>query len=494
MTTLNLFRFPTRRFTNTKTQNTSVNTILENPEEKWGIISEAIKNVADMVPKGDLGESTVLGRHEGFISPFISALRMYRKEYDEKSWCKKNESQVHMSHENPFRTKKLGQDISFATKHSVPENGKVIVIGDIHSSLQSLVKIIDNLVERGIISQDFVIAEDYTIVFLGDIVDRGPFGLDLLHIIFRLKASNGFNKIFILNGNHEDFGMYSNYGFLDELESQIPRNDYKTIINELLIYLPSVLFLSVNEQIFQLNHGGIEPEYIPLAFIYRSQCDYEFHGYDGDKLYHMGLRWNDFNGNLDDIGGSKRGGNVIEFGKESTDEYLSENGLDGIIRGHQDFYHLALMNNSFSDNTQDTIPIPEIGMSEPSDSRWRSEKNGWQHIKFMKAFENFSVVTTSTAVRARDLGYHAYLELTNSRDDIQKIFTEVRSKVNFFMPFWQSMDLGSEFEMILSGDVIKNKEKRNLWRITIDQIKSEVVSTNAFYQILLIDSYIFNNS
>lgn len=89
MTTLNLFRFPTRRFTNRKKQNTTVNTILEYPQERWETISESIKTVADMVPKGDLGDSTILGRHEGFISPFIDALRMYRTEYDYKSWCKK---------------------------------------------------------------------------------------------------------------------------------------------------------------------------------------------------------------------------------------------------------------------------------------------------------------------------------------------------------------------------------------------------------------------
>ena len=62
----------------------------------------------------------------------------------------------------------------------------------------------------GIINlKKFIINDPYKIIFLGDIIDRGIYSLDILNIIFKLIINNNkvkkLNdiKIIFIRGNHE---------------------------------------------------------------------------------------------------------------------------------------------------------------------------------------------------------------------------------------------------------------------------------------------------
>ena len=50
--------------------------------------------------------------------------------------------------------------------------------------------------------------EDRYMIFLGDIIDRGPYSIELLFVIMFLKYTN-YNNVFIINGNHEDYPIYN---------------------------------------------------------------------------------------------------------------------------------------------------------------------------------------------------------------------------------------------------------------------------------------------
>lgn len=52
-------------------------------------------------------------------------------------------------------------------------------------------------------------------LFLGDYVDRGIFGVEVLISLFCLKI-NCPNQVFMLRGNHETRTMSSSYGFMQE--------------------------------------------------------------------------------------------------------------------------------------------------------------------------------------------------------------------------------------------------------------------------------------
>lgn len=72
-------------------------------------------------------------------------------------------------------------------------NGNVIIVGDIHGSLDDLLGILK-----------FIQENESKVLFLGDYVDRGNFSLECITILFAMKAAYP-DSFFLLRGNHEFF-------------------------------------------------------------------------------------------------------------------------------------------------------------------------------------------------------------------------------------------------------------------------------------------------
>lgn len=490
MTTVNIYRKPASQFANEKVSNIHVGDILETPHDDWSLISQKIKHVADRVSDVDYGLSTILGNKVGFLSPFKDVLELYKNQYSSSNWCVyiKEDEEVFKT-DDPFDSKPSRLDTSFAQKYILPEGSDIIIIGDIHSGIHSFVEIVDNLVSRGILDQSLNIKNGYYIVFLGDIVDRGGYGLDILHVIFRLKVKNPLN-VFVINGNHEDIGTYSRFGFKNELESQLKDVDDQILVHDLLTYLPTVLFVKTNDEWLQLNHGGIEPMYNPFAFL-NSEYNMEFHDYDtSTKLSNMGLRWNDFNGNNNyNTPSLNRGPNsgVEEFGKITTDLYLTSNKLSGIIRGHQDFMHFAAMTKENGLNRGMDI-ISDVGMYVPGKDYWKESVGEWRHLSIPDTFRDFSVITTSTAVRARNLGYHTYLQLSSSKMEAVVMKTMIQRKYDDIGEFIGTLNLEKEFLHIMRNEVGSKmvSNKKDEWDHMINYLKLE---GEEYFPLLVLASY-----
>jgi hypothetical protein len=64
-----------------------------------------------------------------------------------------------------------------------------------------------------ILDKDF---PKYNLLFLGDYVDRGCHGLEVMIYILCLKINYPHN-VFMLRGNHETADMTNGYGFRDEV-------------------------------------------------------------------------------------------------------------------------------------------------------------------------------------------------------------------------------------------------------------------------------------
>lgn len=490
MTTVNVFRKSAPQFANTLTSNETVHSILEDTEQGWRELSSKLHTVADMTPSNEYGPSTSLGKGKGFMTPFEDAIDVFDALYSISSWCRRSSNNELVGLDvDPVSTRTTRIDVSFAEKVEVSPGGNVIVIGDIHSGIHSFREVLDNLYTRGILLDDFRIKSGYKIVFLGDIVDRGSFGLDILHIVFRLKNVN-FQDVHIVNGNHEDIGMYDHHGFGDELRAQLPREEDQEKIHMLMTYLPSVIFLNIEDKWLQLNHGGIEPMYNPIDFL-NSEYEYEFHGFDhGHNLFNMGLRWNDFDGSVIGIGPSPRGESVSEYGPDATEEYLSKNSIVGIVRGHQDFYHCALLKKE-EGSFRDMRIINEVSMLFPDEKHWLDRVGDWEKIGIADAFKDYSVVTTSTAQKARNLGYHCYLEITDSSQDIKLAKKYINKHIESYMGFMENLGLSEEFLFLLrSNPLVDTLTSSNItaWEVTIKYIKEDNRG-DVHYSLLFLDSF-----
>ena len=72
----------------------------------------------------------------------------------------------------------------------------------------------------GILDERGVLAANYHLVFLGDLIDRGVYGYELLVLVYLLKTANPAT-VHVNRGNHEDHGMSYNMGADRSLYSQM---------------------------------------------------------------------------------------------------------------------------------------------------------------------------------------------------------------------------------------------------------------------------------
>lgn len=90
---------------------------------------------------------------------------------------------------------------------STAQNERIYAIGDIHGRYDLLMQLLNQIVEHFEKSrQDF---DTVRLVFLGDIVDRGPSSKEVLGLVERLVRTAGATLIL---GNHEDLMMRSGEG------------------------------------------------------------------------------------------------------------------------------------------------------------------------------------------------------------------------------------------------------------------------------------------
>lgn len=200
---------------------------------------------------------------------------------------------------------------------------KIAVIGDIHGNLESL-----QLVLREIES-----LEAEKILFLGDIVDRGPGQLECLCYVLSLKISNP-DRYYILKGNHETLEMNQYYGFFDVFQERFEKIDDFRYLVELYECLPVCAI--VNKKIFCV-HGGI-PQDIEIINKLKKFDKERKIVEDKDVLCGIfQMIWNDpiqkrvvphFCDNF-------RGEGIKRFGHQAFRDFMNHYGFEYLIRSHE---------------------------------------------------------------------------------------------------------------------------------------------------------------
>jgi hypothetical protein len=124
--------------------------------------------------------------------------------------------------------------------------GNVVVVGDLHGQFGDLQRIFQRLGRPG--------SDDKVWIFLGDYIDRGPMGLEIVATLLALKLRHP-NSIYLLRGNHECSEITVLFGFCGECQRRSTLAVWEAVM-QVFDALPLAALL--NNKVF-LCHGGISP-------------------------------------------------------------------------------------------------------------------------------------------------------------------------------------------------------------------------------------------
>jgi predicted MPP superfamily phosphohydrolase len=260
------------------------------------------------------------------------------------------------------------ENSSYATKKIIPDDSDIIIIGDIHSSFHSLYQITLHLRSKNcFIENTMKLYPNKYIIFTGDIVDYGPYGLEVLWYILTLLYHNE-DQIIICKGNHEDIRQYSHatqigLNFKIELETQLENEPYITkIITQILTALPTVVFVTFKNKIYQFNHGSIDLNISGFSYDEKGIFDINKSklftflnntktNLSIDQTYGNSYKWGDFYYNpYDPTVNAYNYKNIdaLKIGRpkhhiDLIKQYLKSHNIECIISGHQDTAALGIL-------------------------------------------------------------------------------------------------------------------------------------------------------
>lgn len=151
----------------------------------------------------------------------------------------------------------------FVQRLLVPIGSRVLLHGDLHGDVHSLVSSIEPYMASG---EGFKLKDNVYLIFLGDYVDRGLYGLECIYTLMRLKIDNP-DRVFMVRGNHEDSSISNSYGFNIELSNKGFNQQAIATVYRLYDVLPVALYLGSGTNFVQLCHGGLETGYLPTALL-----------------------------------------------------------------------------------------------------------------------------------------------------------------------------------------------------------------------------------
>jgi serine/threonine-protein phosphatase PP1 catalytic subunit len=189
------------------------------------------------------------------------------------------------------------------------------VVGDIHGQFQDLLRL-------------FTLGgypPDTSYLFLGDYVDRGPYGIECFMLLAALKVKYP-DRVFLLRGNHESGPISRIYGFYDEVKRRFNIKLWK-IFNEIFNYLP--LAATIDEKIFCV-HAGLSPDLLTPESVNKISRPVEV----PDSGLMCDLLWSDPDQSVTGWAKNDRGVSYT-FGPDIVSSFLARNDLDLIVRAHQ---------------------------------------------------------------------------------------------------------------------------------------------------------------
>jgi len=221
---------------------------------------------------------------------------------------------------------------------------KFIVIGDIHGSFATFIRILLRFRIMNIMDQNCKFLDNYHIIFLGDIIDRGVYGYETLMLIYCLNILNPTN-VHVNRGNHEDYSINSTFGFLEQIKIQFDNDELvSTKMNTIMLFQSSAILIKnpINNKYIYLAHGGLPTETLVVDDKKSFKILDDFKDFGKENLIisnEIGeyVRWNDFESIKESVKSLSRGdASSLVIGYDLINK-AKELGIELIIRGHQDY-------------------------------------------------------------------------------------------------------------------------------------------------------------
>jgi protein phosphatase len=198
-------------------------------------------------------------------------------------------------------------------------SSRCFVIGDIHGQVLDLIRILHTV----------GLPHAHSLLFLGDLVDRGEFSIETLVIVFLLKALYP-ERVFLIRGNHEFSVLCSqgNNGFKHQMMNVYNNEALYQQAVQVFHFIP--LAARIDGKILCV-HGGIGPslsDVSAIAAILRPIEDI------GDPLVDA-LTWSDPDEHVDTYEPSTTRGVGYLFGEAALRAFLAASKLAMLVRAHE---------------------------------------------------------------------------------------------------------------------------------------------------------------
>ena len=339
------------------------------------------------------------------------------KLYSNKIYQVFNDKEFELIYKSVFDTfERLqpGSNDYHVIKRVIPKNSKVIFLGDYHSSIHAFIDTILDLKSKGYFDDYWVLKKDCYLVITGDMVDRGPYGIEIMYLIYLLFLNNNKEeyRFFILNGNHEEPSVYSRFGLSLEIENQFKIEENKKSFEQLLTKLPVALFLKSNNddsKWYQFCHGGIDfyqfGDSDKITDFLKSDLSSINLEIDKGWGFENGFLWSDFtNSNNDNI----LFGNRPIFPPKMVEKILDTNNIKSIISGHQDLenfgfvYRPSLKDSSNICQSNPSLDYSKFYPKEKDDSlctlkKIKDSKSGDGSSEHIISMDMAMVIVTSSS-------------------------------------------------------------------------------------------------
>lgn len=197
----------------------------------------------------------------------------------------------------------------------------VNICGDVHGQFYDLISIFKGCGKP----------PDVKYLFLGDYVDRGYFGIEIVLLLFAFKIKFP-HSMYLLRGNHESRAMTEIISFMRECEVKYSKNVY----DECMLTFDCLPLAAVVGNVFLCVHGGIGPH---LKFLHDINRIYRFMEIPDDGTF-CDLMWADpwrrynVDMNIPDFMYNVDRNISFYFSYEACCRFLERNNLLTLIRAH----------------------------------------------------------------------------------------------------------------------------------------------------------------